>query len=373
MVAVQIDLDLEDSSIVDIALNLTIDEVDPYLLGVHAVLTGGLAFCSVLLHVFVFFVFISKRKHLSKEEILSFTAILGNFLVIFFHSSTVPLSASHRRWLFGEFGCAVSASFYVIGTDLRYSSLVALSIQRFGTVIFPRGYKKKSGEIISLLIIVIFVHLLVSRIWYLYTAVIFFDVTWPSCDAQTSAEFDSSPATIVRQTLFAVYLSTGAIPLVFYLILSRKVYKIRNNAIGVLQNNSSRSNIEVSNDSELNNSSEDNTESNNRSERNKVDGLKREKKKMLLLFLLLLYGVIISYSKSTSGSIEFALGNPRRAIFIHFVLTILRLSVPPLDIAYLILSSPNLKKAFYEVLRVIENYLLRYSGSAVRRITNYLK
>ena len=322
--------------------------------------------------------FVHKRKHLNKGEVFSFTAILGNFLVIFFHSSTIPISIIFQRWLFGEAECAITATVFLIGRDLRYLSFVALSVDRFCRIMFPLKYKKGSTLVIISLIIIIILLLVIYRLWYILTSVIFFDVTWPTCDAQTRRDLVSSPATKARRALLSVYLSLGFIPFVFFLVLARKDYRMKKVAVGIGQDNavSEITDIENTNESEQSNSFENNDTENtnkNQSEQKLIrPNFKRGKKVMLLLFTLLLYGVAISYFSGNSGGTDFALGSDRRAIVVHFLLTLVSLLTPYLDIIYFVQSSLDLKKAFFEVLKVTEAAYSHCFSDPIRRCLSQL-
>ena len=320
------------------AINLTLNEVNPILLAAHGVITTTMVLCGLMLHLLVLSAFVYKRKYFEMGEMVFIsTIILGNILEMLFHSSTIPISALAQKWLFGKSGCIFTGLIYLFAYELRYYSLIALSIHRFCLVMFPFHYPRKSTVAISVMTIVNVVYMLLDKVWYTLIARVDFDVTWPTCDTQVNLKL---PPILIRFRIVfhAINLLPGVIPFFLYLIMWIKGKKLEK---GI--NSTSVTNF---------------LEANGKRAARKQSLLRifKGKRVIMKLIILMVSGLII-YGilrlKIISSYLDYGL-NHQTAILIHFLFTEVVLTVPYLDVFFLIITSAEKRKAITEFLKKLD-------------------
>ncbi len=326
------------SSILEVTLNLSLDDVNIDTLQVHTLLTGILTSCSLMLHIFVMIVLVVERKRFEIGDIYVFAIVVVNFLVLLFHSSTIPVSTLLRKWPFGEVACALTGSVYLVGTDLRLAFLIGLSIHRYCNVIFPFAYPKRRSTIVATMMVSIIVYITIIHTWYLLVSVVFFDITWPTCDTQRHRD----TSLLLKMALTVVQsatLLTGIIPFILYVIMWKKALEIKKK-IGSWTSTSQNSLVP-------------NTDRYSQARQCIQDSIiLREKKALFILLVMLMTGTpttIIIYMEKFAGSATFGLESATSSLIIQYALTEVTLASPYMDL--LVLMSAQGKRTAIKSFR----------------------
>ena len=322
----------ESEVLVALTLNITLQDCSQVLLIFHTLVTAILAYSCIPLYLSVFLLFIVKRKAFDLADVFTFAIMLGNFIIIISHSSVIPISSLLKRWPFGEFLCAFTGNAYLVGYDIRYMSLIALSLHRFCGFLSPFRYPRYSKLVVALLVAIITLYLTATRIWYIWYSVIFFDVTWPCCDSQTDPVHLHSTVTRVRIVVWGLFYMVGICPFIFYAIMWHRARKIIANMMA--------SSISV--------------------ESMAVEKRKKEKKGLQILLIVLLTGIpniTITYLKITTGSAMLGLSDAHHALTVHFILTQITLISPYFDIIFLVFTSKEKKEMTLKFLKIVKHRL----------------
>ena len=332
----------EDSSIIPfVTINASLEDCSDYILILHSVCAAVLVYCTIPLYIAVFTLFALKRKHLGKDDVFVFAILAGNFSTVLFHSSTIPISTWIMYWPFGEVLCVFTSIVYLIGYDLRYASLVALSIHRFCVFHCPLHYPKRSKCVIAVLSTFIVLYITATRIWYTFYAVVFFDISWPTCDSQAHPYSLSSSVIKLRLVLWCLFHLCGVLPFVLYVIMwckARRINKVRSLRQG------SFGNI--------------------RNEKPKILTLTKANshlKGLKVLLIVLLSGLpttLIVYLKaSTGGTLTRDVDSKELSVVIHFVLTQVTFISPYIDVLFLIWTSREKKEAVLDSVKSAKSFV----------------
>ena len=332
----------EDSSIIPlVTINASLQDCSDYTLIVHSICAAVMVYCAILLYIAVFTLFALKRKHLSKGDVFVFAILAGNFLTVLFHSSTIPISTWITYWPFGEVLCVFTGIVYLIGYDLRYSALVALSIHRFCSYHCPLHYPKHSKCVIAVISTFIVLYITTTRIWYTFYAVVFFDISWPTCDSQAHPHLLSSYVTKLRLVLWCLFHMCVILPFVLYIIMWCKARRI--NKVSSLRRGSFDS---------LGN------------ENLKTLTLTKAKshlKGLKVLLIVLLSGLpttLIIYLKATTGgTLTRNVDNKEISVIIHFILTQVTFISPYIDVLFLIWTSREKKEAVVDSVKSAKRFV----------------
>lgn len=309
-------------------LNITLEDADLDSLLVHALVTGILCCCSLALHVFAMIVLISERKRLDKGDVFIFTLFFANTLQLVFHSSTIPIASIVKKWPFGEICCALTGFVYLMSTDLRQLSLVALSIHRYCNVRFPFRYAAKSTRVLVSMMVAIALYMIIGHTGFVLNSVVFFDVTWPTCETAGKPDIPRVIQVFLGLVRIAVIL-LGITPFVLYVLMkvtamkiekrsSYQVYRKRTAKIFFIQ-----STLDI------------------------------EKKAQFVVVALLFAGLpntAIVFTKKFSNVITFGLDNVFERLNLHFLLTDIVLVTPYLDL-FVMMSAKEKRKATKNLLK----------------------
>ena len=336
-------------TISEVTLNLSLDDVNIDTLQVHTLLTGILTICSLMLHIFVMIVLVVERKRFDIGDIYVFGIVVANFLVLIFHSFTIPISTLLRKWPFGDMPCALTGFVYLMGTDLRLAFLIGLSIHRYCNVRFPFTYPDKHSTIIvATMMVSTIAYITVIHIWYLLVSIVFFDITWPTCDTQRNR--DTSILLAVALTVVqSINLLSGIIPFILYVFMWRKALKIKKR---------------TSSTSTSQNPLAPNTDKYSQARQYIQDStILKEKKALCILLVMLIAGTpttINIYIKKHLDSETFGLESITSSLIIQYALTEVTLISPYMDLLIL-MSTQSKKTAIKSFLRKCRSFLKPFS------------
>ena len=333
--------DENNLSLLSLNLNITLEDCNPLIMILHGVCASVMAYCCILLCIFVFSLYAITWRSFGCEDIFTLTIVIGNFLVAFFHSTTIPISAFYGKWVFGDALCGLTGTIYFVGFDMRYSSLIALALQRFLHFLYPLKYPKRSKCTITFLIVLITMYILISHIWYIWNSIIFFDISWPTCDSQSHPDLIDTKMTKARVIIWCAYHLFGMAPFIFYSIMWTKALRLTK-----MMNSQNRFVSERASEESL---------------RQKHIAVKKKIRKQMkglrILVMMLTTGiptVLIVYFKSGTGGRSFGFDHPCHTLILQFVLTQVTLINPYLDIATLLYTSKQKKNMTKKLLKKIK-------------------
>ena len=309
-------------------LNITLEDADLDSLLVHTLVTGILCSCSLVLHLFAMIVLIWERKQLDKGDVFIFTLFFANTLQLVFHSSTIPIVSLVKEWPFGENFCALTGFVYLMSTDLRQLSLVALSIHRYCNVRFPFRYPAKSTRVLVSMMVAIALYLIIGHTGFILSSVVFFDVTWPTCDTTGRPDIPRVMQVLLGLVRIALIL-LGITPFVLYILMKVTAIKIEKRSSYQIYRKRSVRILFIQSTLDI------------------------EKKAQFLTVALLLAGLpntAIVCTKKFSNVITFGIENLIKRLNLHFVLTDIALVTPYLDL-FVMMSTKEKRKATKNLLK----------------------
>ena len=313
--------------------------VDVSVTSLQACFAAVILLISVPTNLLLIVAMIVYHRLLDKASALAVSLLISNTLASVLINGEVFITTVSRAWLFGHWGCHLIASIAILGLYSRCITVGFLSVDRFCRVFFPFSYPRSENKALAVLLIASWVFSIFIPIMAYFCKITGFHVTYPGCMlAVNFQELSQGNRAVVCLVLGGTTLAGTVLPSILYTAMylkGRTLRRVQSVRTGKQHTDSSSPEYHV------------------RSNRATITYAL-----MVVIFSAVSVMVFVKMGAEIGLAREQSTVSPSAALALLFFISTLMRSYVIGDIAAIILSNRDERRALYKLICRIFKFLL---------------